>query len=285
MMKNVCLYWRLLLSRIFAALAVSLTVKNILFFIPCAKCFIERYGVWIFVLIIVGSLLYAFRILLYKPNKLSLDLTKTTKLTVSFGDLFAKDGIKVIPVNEYFDTHLGDGIVAPNTIHGLFLKKYKGQIPRIDSMIRKELERKEPLSGSDRKRDMVKDLPETPYPLGTCIRLIIDNKKYILVAVTRFNENEHVDINLPEYPIVIQKLFYEMEQLSDANPVYLPLIGGGQAGVKLTKMQLLNTIIRAGQNSEVSIYGGVHVILYGDKLKKEINFNIIKHLYECWKGL
>ena len=284
-MKNLCLYWRLLLTRFFAALAVSLTVKNILFFIPCAKCFIECYGVWIFVLIIAGSLLYALSILWCKPNKLSLDLTKTTKLTVSFGDLFAKEGIKVIPVNEYFDTHLGDGIVAPNTIHGLFLKKYEGQIPRIASMIRKELEKKKPLSARYRKRDMVKDLPETPYPLGTCIRLIIDHKKYLLVAVTRFNENEHVDINLPEYPIVIQKLFYEMEQLSDANPVYLPLIGGGQAGVKLTKMQLLNTIIRAGQNSEVSIYGGVHVILYGDELKKEINLNIIEHLFKCWKGL
>mgnify|MGYP004646940837 FL=1 len=285
MMKNVCLYWRLLLTRISAALAVSLTVKNILFFIPCAKCLIERYGVWIFVLILVGSLVYAFSILWCKPNNLSLDLNKATKLTVSFGDLFDKDGITVIPVNEYFDTHLGDCIVAPNTIHGLFLKKYKGQISRIASMIRKELEKKEPLSGRCRERNMVKDLPEISYPLGTCIRLIIDNKKYLLVAVTRFNENEHVDINLPEYPIVIQKLFYEMEQLSDANPVYLPLIGGGQAGVKLTKMQLLNTIIRAGQNSEVSIYGGVHVILYGDELKKEINLNIIEHLYKCWKGL
>lgn len=50
-------------------------------------------------------------------------------------------------------------------------------------------------------------------------------------------------------------------------------------------MQLLNTIIRAGQNSEVSIYGGVHVILYGDELKKEINLNIIEHLFKCWKGL
>lgn len=184
--------------------------------------------------------------------------------------MFAQGGVKVIPVNEYFDTHLGDGIVAPNTIHGLFLKKYQGQIPKIDSMIRKALDSKEPLSGSHRERNMVKDLPQTPYPLGTCIRLTIENKMYLLVAITRFNEYEHVDLKLSEYPIVIQKLFYEMEQLSDAKPVYLPLLGGGQAGVKLTKMQLLNTIIRAGQNSEVSIYGGVHVILYGDELKKKL---------------
>ena len=125
-------------------------------------------------------------------------------------------------------------------------------------MIHHELERKDSLPGVHRERTMVDGLPQTPYPLGTCIRLVIDNKTYLLVAMTRFNENEHVDINLREYPIIIQKLFYGMEQLSDANPVYLPLLGGGQAGVQLTKMQLLNTIIRAGQNSEVSIKEGVH---------------------------
>lgn len=285
MMKNICLYWRLILTRMMAALAVCLTMKNILFFIPIAKCIIVSYGVWIFGLILFVSLVYAFWILMGKTDKLTLDLTKTTKLTVSYGDLFAQGGVKVIPVNEYFDTHLGDGIVSPKTIHGLFLKKYQGQISKIESKIRKELDDKGPLSGSHRERHMVKGLPQIPYPLGTCIRLTIENKKYLLVAITRFNENEHVDIKLPEYPIVIQKLFYEMEQLSDANPVYLPLLGGGQAGVKLTKMQLLNTIIRAGQNSEVSIYGGVHVILYGEELKKEINLKIIEHLFKCWKGL
>lgn len=234
MMKNICLYWRLILNRLMAALAVFLTIKNILLFIPVVKCIIESYGVLIFGLILLVSLVYAFWIFGGKADKLTLDLTKTTKLTVSYGDLFAQEGVKVIPVNEYFDTHLGDGIVAPNTIHGLFLKKYQGQISKIDSMIRKALDSKEPLSGRHRERNMVKDLPQTPYPLGTCIRLTIENKMYLLVAITRFNEYEHVDIKLSEYPIVIQKLFYEMEQLSDANPVYLPLLGGGQAGVKLT---------------------------------------------------
>ena len=105
-----------------AALAVSLTIKNVLFFIPVVKCIIESYGVLIFGLILLVSLVYAFWILRGKTDELTLDLTKTTKLTVSYGDLFAQGGIKVIPVNEYFDTHLGDGIVAPNTIHGLFLK-------------------------------------------------------------------------------------------------------------------------------------------------------------------
>lgn len=148
MMKNICLYWRLILTRMMAALAVSLTIKNILFFIPAVKCILDSYGVWIFGLISFVSLVYAFWILWAKTDKLTLDLTKTTKLTVSYGDLFAQGGIKVIPVNEYFDTHLGDGIVAPNTIHGLFLRKYQGQISKIDFMIREALSKKERLFGS-----------------------------------------------------------------------------------------------------------------------------------------
>lgn len=285
MMKNICLYWRLLLNRFLAALGILLALKNFFIFIPCVKEYIDAYGVLGFCVVLVVGLVYSFWILLGNSHKLILNLNTTTKLTVSYGDLFAQEGMKVIPVNEYFDTHLGDGIVSPNTIHGMFLKKYQGQLTRVDSMIRKELENSTPLPAPYRTRDIVDELPQTPYPLGTCIRLTIDNKKYLLVAFTRFNENEHVDIGLAEYPIVIQKLFCWMEQLCDANPVYLPLLGGGQAGVKLTKMQLLNTIIRAGQNSEVSIPKGVHVILYGDELKKEINLNIIKHLFECWKGL
>lgn len=281
----ICNYWRLLLTRFWAALAILQAVKNLLSLIPQIKQVVDGYGVICFTLIVMVSLLYSFYVLCSKRKSLSLKLNKRTTLNVFYGDLFAQEGMKVIPVNEYFDTHLGDGIVAPNTVHGLFLKKYQGQIPRLHNLLRKQLEKQTPVQEAHREREMVPGLPQTPYPLGTCVRLEVDNKKYLLVAVTRFNKNEHVDINLHEYPIVIQKLFYGIEQLCDANPVYLPLIGGGQAGVKLSKMQLLNTIIRAGQNSEVSIVNGVNIVLYDDDAKNEINLNLIKHLYECWKGL
>ena len=94
MMKNICLYWRLILNRMMAALAVFLTIKNILFFIPVVKCIIESYGVLIFGLILLVSLVYAFWILLGKTDKLTLDLTKTTKLTVSYGDCSLKEVLK-----------------------------------------------------------------------------------------------------------------------------------------------------------------------------------------------
>lgn len=285
MIKDVYLYWRLLLARLWTALAILLTIKNILALEPTFKCWIDFNGTICFIFILLASLVYALWLLFWKKKGISVKLNKVTKLTASYGDLFEKDGVKVIPVNEYFDTHLGNGIVSPHTIHGVFLKKNQERLSEIEKQIRQQLQKSKPLATQPRKRSMIAGLPQMAYPLGTCARIEIDTNKYLLVALTRFNENEHAEINIAEYSVVIQRLYYNMEQLCDANPVYMPLLGSGQSGVNLTKMQLLNTIIRAGQNSEVSIMNGIHVVLYGKEMEKEINLNVIEHLYECWKGL
>lgn len=106
-MKNLCLYWRLLINHFWASLAILLTVKNLLVLIPCIKDVIDGYGVLCLLILIVFSIIYSCCMLWWKTEHLELNLNKTTKLTVSYGDLFAQEGIKVIPVNEYFDTHWG----------------------------------------------------------------------------------------------------------------------------------------------------------------------------------
>ena len=45
------------------------------------------------------------------------------KLTIKQGDLFVCNGVVLIPVNEYFDTHVGDGVINENSIHGLFINE------------------------------------------------------------------------------------------------------------------------------------------------------------------
>lgn len=63
------------------------------------------------------------------------------RIHISFGDLFAKRGIVVIPVNEYFDTIVDDHIIAHKTIHGQFVDKYfANDIATLDTMISRELQ-------------------------------------------------------------------------------------------------------------------------------------------------
>lgn len=238
--------------------------------------------IWIFIAIVVICFGYACLSILKKRKTLTIDINTRTQMTIEKGNILNAAGVKVVSVNEYFDTHLGDGIIKETSLHGQFLSQYKERIPELRKMIDEQLSRFEPLP-SNRNRNMVENLPQKRYPLGTCVRVTIDGQYYLLVAITRFNSNEHVETSAEEYPEVIRKLFNGIEQLNDGNAVYMPLVGSGISGYELTNMQLLNTIVQTAHNAnKLSITNGLYLYLYDDKQVDSINLNIIKYLYDRW---
>lgn len=241
--------------------------------------------IWIFSILVLLSVGYALLTVFYKKEKLTISINKRTEMTIEKGNILNAPGLRVIPVNEFFDTHLGDGIIKDTSIHGQFLTQYKDRIPEVQKLINKQLAKINPLP-SNRTRNMVAGLPQKRYPLGTCIRLIIDKQCYLLVATTRFNSNEHVEVSAEEFPEVIRKMFNGIEQLHDGNAVYLPLIGSGIAGYELTNMQILNTIIQSAHNAnKLNLTNGLYLYLYDDRQISSINLNVIKFLYDRWVTL
>lgn len=62
-----------------------------------------------------------------------------TNVKILFGDLFSKEGYKVISVNEFFDSELGD-IVSPTSLHGKFIKDVLGgQSKTFDQLVDESL--------------------------------------------------------------------------------------------------------------------------------------------------
>lgn len=241
--------------------------------------------IWIFSILVLLSVSYALLTVFHKKEKLTISINKRTEMTIEKGDILNAPGLRVIPVNEFFDTHLGDGIIKETSIHGQFLTQYKDRIPEVQKLINEQLAKINPLP-SNRTRNMVAGLPQNRYPLGTCIRLIIDKHCYLWVATTRFNSNEHVEVSAEEFPEVIRKMFNGIEQLHDGNAVYLPLIGSGIAGYELTNMQILNTIIQSAHNAnKLSLTNGLYLYLYDDRQISSINLNVIKFLYDRWVTL
>ena len=197
----------------------------------------------------------------------------------------AVNGVKVIPVNEYFDTHNGDGIINPSSLHGQFLSLFDGRIDELKQKVETQLAQIQPLP-SNRQRTMVPGLPQVRYPLGTCIRITDNGNTYMLVAVTRFDQNEHVDVATEEYPEIIRKMYNGIEHLQDGNPVYLPLIGSGISGYQLTNMQILDTLVQMAHNADrLAVTQGIHICIYNDMQMESLNLNIIEYLYNRWKTL
>lgn len=282
MSKVLELFWQyklLIGSKFIEALGVLMLIYELLSLIfMTSKCI----KVVIFVIIVIISAIYVWCSLFRKKEALIIDINKRTQLKIEKGDIMNANGIRVIPVNEYFDTHLGDGIIKESSLHGQLLSMYTNRIPELRKLIDGQLDKLESLP-SNRVRTLVPGLPQKRYPLGTCVRLFIDGNSYLLVATTRFNANEHVDVSAEEFPEVIRKMFNGIEQLHDGNAVYVPLVGSGISGYELTNMQILNTIVQAAHNANrLSLTNGLHLYIYNDEQMKSINLNIIEYLYNRW---
>ena len=278
-------YKLLLSTRFLEALGVLLLVYELFSMVFDKSLECKGLKICIFISILSVCIGYALWSLFRKKKELTLCINKRTELTIEKGNVLKANGMRVIPVNEYFDTHLGGGIIKETSIHGQFLAQFKERIPEVRKMIDEQLARLDPLP-LNRHRDMVVGLPQNRYPLGTCVRIIIDNQYYLWVATTRFNSNEHVEVSAEEFPEVMRKMFNGIEQLHDGNAVYLPLVGSGISGYELTNMQILNTIVQAAHNAnKLSLTEGLYLYLYDDKQINSINLNVIKYLYDRWVTL
>ncbi|MBF4354140.1 hypothetical protein EAY36_23095, partial [Vibrio anguillarum] len=61
-------------------------------------------------------------------------------LNVKYGDIFAENGITVIPVNDFFDVLVDDEVISRNTLHGKLIEKYfSDDIELLDSEIKLKL--------------------------------------------------------------------------------------------------------------------------------------------------
>lgn len=285
LVKNLWTYKTIVFARFLKSLGVLFSIEKLLELLDTDE-YLKTHTFVLGVVLLIASAFWGICFLLFKKKKIRLSINKRTKLSIHYGDLFNENGIRVIPVNEYFDTHLGDGIIAPNTIHGKFLARLKPHIAELKNMIDSQLALKETLP-PNRKRTLVEGLPQKRYPLGTTIRITINNQTYLLVAVTRFNANEHVEVDDSEYMGIMQKMFSSVEQLNDTQIVNIPLIGGGQAGFNYSNMQLLNMMAQAAcLTDRLAVVNGINIILYNSQsIKDSINLNVIKTLFENWKIL
>ena len=271
---------RLIAERFLAAIGIllgALELIELFVDVPCEYI----WGIATLVISIIWGLW-----ILRKTESATLKLNKATDIHIKYDDLFKTDGIKVIPVNEYFDTQVGDGIISPNSLHGQFIRRYfNGREDELSDKIKELLKRHNPY---DRKRgrNVKLQLPENKYELGTSIRISDGTNCFILVALTRFNEYEHVDVKEEEYIPIVQKMFYYIEQLNDNRSVCVPLVGSGQSGFNRSHMQLLNSMLLAAHNSSrLALNKGLHIILHRATQWESINLNVIKHIYKTWSTI
>ncbi len=210
-------------------------------------------------------------------RKIKLKLDEKLNVDINFGDIFEKDGIIVIPVNDYFDTLVDEKVVTLKTLHGKFVKRfYSGNETTLKRLITASLKDVSPIDINKSRKQGNK----SRYPLGTVACVSHEGKKYYLVALTRFNENHRAEVKKSEYQRVLCDLFDYVEQNSQGERVNVPLIGAGHSGLKLADQKLLEFLLLSiTLNDKLTLIKGLEIVLY-DGIKPEVNLNIIQSYYK-----
>ena len=251
-------YWKHFAAAI-AALSAAATLLTVLFDFEWVKgCWV--YGIIGAVLVIIGSHLYAQWQIRTKKS-ISLTLSARLRLSISEGDLFDKKGVICIPFNEYFDTHVGDGVVGERTLQGIFIKKFfNNNLEVLNNTIKEALQSEKPTRNVAKRR--VDGCPTNKYELGTCVDLKIEGNTFVLFALTHFDENDVAGLSRAEYGLVVKKLMDHLSNVSESKTVYMPLFGTGLARMNRTHQRILTHLVDLFDfNDRCPIHGGIHIVI------------------------
>lgn len=228
------------------------------------------------VVILAICTLYA-TIQTWRKKKIELNITSNLKLTIQQADLFKQKGIIVIGFNEYFDTHVGDGIVSPKTLHGVFINKYyKDHLADLDADIKSSLVKQgiSPIDENCKRRH--KAGKSDKYELGTCALVHDGVKKYVLVALTHFDEYDKAYLSKEEFNTVLSKLMNFLSTHSEANEVHMPILGTGLARLNRSESRILHFIIDSLDFLHAQpILGGLFIDILSLK-SAGVNLNVVE---------
>jgi hypothetical protein len=258
---------------VFASFSMAFTiVKAITHFFPLVK--IE--GPIPLSMILLLSVGYGLN-KVWKPSRTEIAVaTCNTVIEVLFGDLFEQDGIRGIPVNEYFDSELGKP-VSDKSVHGILLKRFfGGRSESFDAQLDKEL-------ASAKFAEVLKvEGKQRCYPIGTTALITVNDDKYIVFAFAKTDPNTcKASSNVELMWRSLHHFWDRARNECGGYPVNLPLVGSGLSGLGLPTRDLLNLLVLSAitETKALQITQTIRVILHESRFK-DVDLREVKRHWE-----
>jgi hypothetical protein len=238
-------------------------------------CFTNINKYWFLLFFIPPSLVIAI-IKTFPKKSISIELKNTnTVINIKFGNLFEQEGVIAIAVNEYFDSEIGKP-VSEKSIHGFFIKNILGGKREIfDEAINNSLSK---VSFIENIRDLGKS---KKYPIGSTASLEFGNKKYLIFAMSKTNENYEAHTNPSLLFEALEGLLAKARSECNGHDFSLPLIGTGmsRSGIpsKYIIELILISILKLTKQSEIT--RNINIIIEDSRFD-QIDLNEIKRKWD-----
>lgn len=190
---------------------------------------------------------------------------------VAVGDLFAADGVKVIPFDEYFDTQVDDKVISRNSLNGIFVERYADR-----NVLKRTVEEQQPSF----LRPFEAGDGRICYPLGT----VKDYDEFALLAFTHMDEMNCAYLRRGQYEECLLNMWDELDRMYAGRRVVLPLLGSGITrfeGGKPSEDDLLRCMLCTLRASKRHFKEGVVVVLT-EKTAARMRLYEVSGYVEAW---
>jgi hypothetical protein len=253
--------------------ALFLLVKVVTHFLPTIR--IE--GPFELTVLVVVSIVLVLAKEAWRPSRIEVPIANcNTVIEVIFGDLFSQDGIRVIPVNEFFDSKLGKP-VSDQSLHGILLRKCFGGHPEaFDKQLDEQLRGKE---GCEVERVEGKS---KRYPIGSTALINVNQDRYITFASARTDPDTckaSSDVGLMW--VALRELWQRLRIEANGYAVNLPLVGSGLAGIGLPTRNLLDVMILSAiaETKVKEVTARIRIVLHRDRFD-DLDLRDVRHYWK-----
>jgi len=222
-------------------------------------------------------LLLIFLYLLYRANNMRATKFKINQLQIDicYGDIFAAQGLKLIPFNEYFDTLVDNIVISEKSLNGRLIKQLYPNVEILDDLISNALRGKQCETNANRVMGK-----KEKYPLGSIIE-IPDN--YILAAFTHFDNENRAYLSKADYLMCLHNLWHGINTIYAQRNITIPLLGSGisRIGNDMKLQDYLEQILNSIKLSNIDMAHNVKLsIVLHESVKDEINLYEITNRFK-----
>ncbi len=186
------------------------------------------------------------------------------EVNVVEGDIFKTDAssINVIPFNDYYDVVVDNKIIAENSLHGKYIKKFwSGREDELNNIIKNDVILCKYKSGERINRNFGN---QQKYELGSVI--CIGN--FVLTALSHFDEKNQAYLSFSNYIDFLASFWDHLDEVYANRTINIPVFGSGitRIGKKRQSMQrLLELILWSIKESD---FQGkrINILIYKDDI-------------------
>ena len=250
-----------------AAAVIGLSLADVM---PKEAGWFERLGIFILCYITLCALIVLYSYL-RDYNGVVLKINNT-EVAVAIGDLFAGDGLKVIPFDERYDTTVDDRVISKKSLNGIFIEQYADK-EKLSAFLKEEedttLAKPARIDGDLR------------YPLGT----VKTYEDYALVSFTHMDRLNCAHLSRSEYEGCLMGMWRELSRVYAGKKIILPLLGSG-----ITRFddgrpkddELLRCLLCTLRASGQSYSSGVEIVLT-DKTAAGMRLYQVRQYTKTWQ--